>query len=242
METRKIGNYELGDRQLQQFLARLPKDQQAYAEQNEDYRKQIEARLEEIVLFAALADEMDLESTDEFKETMEVAKRDCKSQMAMAEVLRDIDIPDADLEAFYEENKANYAQPAMAAAKHILVDSEEKANEILAQIKAEEITFEDAAKQFSSCPSKEQGGDLGQFGRGQMVPEFDEAVFTNEAGALVGPVQTQFGFHIIQIGDKTEGEQLPYEDVKNDVLQQVLYQKQSAAYEKKLAELKEKYL
>lgn len=79
-------------------------------------------------------------------------------------------------------------------AKHILVDDEDKCQEILEKIIGEETTFEDAAKEFSTCPSKEKGGDLGPFGRGQMVKEFEDAAFAAEVGHVVGPVKTQFGY------------------------------------------------
>jgi len=87
---------------------------------------------------------------------------------------------------------------AWATARHILVDSEEKCNEVKAEIEAG-LSFEDAAKANSSCPSSAQGGDLGKFGPGQMVPEFDKAIFSGDIGVLYGPIQTQFGYHLIDI-------------------------------------------
>ena len=87
-------------------------------------------------------------------------------------------------------------------AKHILVDTEAKANEILKKINDGELSFEDAAMQFSSCPSKQQGGDLGYFGRGAMVKEFEEAAFNTEKDQISAPVQTQFGWHLIKVIDK----------------------------------------
>ena len=87
---------------------------------------------------------------------------------------------------------------AWATARHILVDSEEKCNEIKAEIE-NGLSFEDAAKANSSCPSSAQGGDLGKFGPGQMVPEFDKAIFSGDVGVLYGPIQTQFGYHLIDI-------------------------------------------
>ena len=86
-------------------------------------------------------------------------------------------------------------------ASHILVKTETEALDILKKIMDKEISFEDAAKQFSLCPSKRQGGSLGSFGRGMMVPEFDEVCFNekNQIGDLVGPIKTQFGFHLIKI-------------------------------------------
>ena len=85
-----------------------------------------------------------------------------------------------------------------ATASHILVDTEEQCNEIKAEIE-NGMSFEDAAKANSSCPSSAQGGDLGKFGPGQMVPEFDKAIFSGDVGVLYGPIKTQFGYHLIDI-------------------------------------------
>ena len=87
---------------------------------------------------------------------------------------------------------------AWATAKHILVDSEEKCNELKTEIE-NGASFDDTAKAHSQCPSSAQGGDLGKFGPGQMVPEFDKAIFSGDVGVVYGPVQTQFGYHLIEI-------------------------------------------
>ena len=87
---------------------------------------------------------------------------------------------------------------AWATASHILVDTEERCNEIKTEIE-NGLSFSDAAKANSSCPSSAQGGDLGKFGPGQMVPEFDEAIFSGDIGVLYGPIKTQFGYHLIDI-------------------------------------------
>lgn len=92
---------------------------------------------------------------------------------------------------------------ATASARHILVDSEAKCNELKEQINAGEITFEQAAKENSSCPSGAQGGDLGTFSQGQMVPEFDKVVFNDEVGVVHGPVKTQFGYHLLEITERS---------------------------------------
>jgi peptidyl-prolyl cis-trans isomerase C len=83
-------------------------------------------------------------------------------------------------------------------ASHILVTSEDDANKILKRIKDGE-DFTALAKRFSSCPSRKNGGDLGWFEKGQMVPEFEAAAFAAEKGAVVGPVKTQFGYHVIKV-------------------------------------------
>jgi peptidyl-prolyl cis-trans isomerase C len=90
---------------------------------------------------------------------------------------------------------------ATATARHILVKTEEQCNEIKSLID-EGSSFEEMAKAHSECPSGQQGGDLGSFGPGQMVKEFDEVVFSGEVGVLHGPVQTQFGYHLLEITNR----------------------------------------
>ncbi len=87
---------------------------------------------------------------------------------------------------------------AKAAARHILVKTKEECEKLKAEIEGGK-DFAEAAKEHSQCPSGQQGGALGEFGPGQMVPEFDTVVFNEEVGKVHGPVQTQFGFHLIEI-------------------------------------------
>lgn len=86
-------------------------------------------------------------------------------------------------------------------ASHILVKTEKEAQELLEKIKSGKISFEDAARKFSFCPSKKDGGKLGNFERGMMVKEFDAACFDpkSKSGEIKGPVKTEFGFHLIKI-------------------------------------------
>ncbi|MDQ6995525.1 MAG: peptidylprolyl isomerase [Mariprofundaceae bacterium] len=89
-----------------------------------------------------------------------------------------------------------------ACARHILVDSEEKCLQLKTEIEAG-ADFADVAKEHSNCPSSRKGGDLGEFGRGQMVPEFDEVVFSADVGSVEGPVKTQFGYHLLEVTSRS---------------------------------------
>lgn len=91
---------------------------------------------------------------------------------------------------------------ASASARHILVPTEEKALELKQQI-AGGAAFEDLAKEHSTCPSGKQGGNLGTFGPGQMVKEFDTVVFNEAVGEVHGPVKTQFGYHLLEITERS---------------------------------------
>ena len=91
---------------------------------------------------------------------------------------------------------------ARASARHILVSSEEQCNALKQEIENGR-DFADVAKQHSRCPSGRQGGELGSFGPGQMVPEFDKVVFSGELNKVHGPVQTQFGYHLLEITSRT---------------------------------------
>ena len=93
--------------------------------------------------------------------------------------------------------------PKRATARHILVPTQEACDELKTKINGGE-DFAAVAAEHSTCPSGQSGGALGEFGPGQMVKEFDEVVFSAEVGTLQGPVQTQFGFHLIEVTSRTE--------------------------------------
>lgn len=91
---------------------------------------------------------------------------------------------------------------AKASARHILVDDKSNCEALKSRIESGE-DFAVIAREYSNCPSGQQGGDLGEFRPGQMVKEFDQVVFSAEVGKVHGPVQTQFGYHLIEITQRT---------------------------------------
>ncbi len=90
-----------------------------------------------------------------------------------------------------------------ARARHILVSSQEECDKLKEQIEGG-VDFEEVAKEHSTCPSGKSGGDLGEFSPGQMVPEFDKVVFSEEVGKVHGPVKTDFGYHLIEITNRND--------------------------------------
>lgn len=184
--------------------------------------------------------EKGMDKEDEFLQVVEKTKESMLKTYALGKLLATAEVTDEDLKKFYEENKEAFVKPESADASHILVEEEDKAREIYEKIQKGE-DFEELAKEFSTCPSKEKGGNLGTFTKGQMVKEFEDAVFENEVGTITEPVKTQFGYHIIKINQKNDAEELSFDEVKDKIEAQVRRQKEQDIYNKKITELKDKY-
>lgn len=244
METKVlavVAGREITEADLDAFLKNAPREQQAYAS-NPQFRAQYLEQLTALHMFAQLGEDEKLDETEEFEKIMDSARRDILAQLAMAKALKGIEVTEEDAKAFYEANPQQFKKPETVSAKHILTKEEEECSKILEAITNGEKTFEDAAKESSTCPSGARGGDLGEFGRGQMVKEFEDAAFAAEIGHVVGPVQTQFGYHLIKVEKKSEAETIAYEEVKDAIRANLMQQKQGEAYSAKVAELKERYM
>lgn len=236
-----IDGVNITDADLDAYIANLPQEQQVYAAYPQ-FREHALKQLLAFHLYAKMAEDEKMDETEEYKAMMERARKDVLAQLAIDSVLNDIAVTDEELQTFYNENPQHFEKGETVHAKHILVDSEEKAQEIMDKITAGDVYFEDAAKEFSSCPSNAQGGDLGEFGKGQMVPEFDQAVFAAEAGEVIGPVKTQFGYHLIKVEEKKDASVMPFADVKDQIHANLLQQKQNRVYTEKYKELHDKYV
>ncbi|MDI3472324.1 MAG: hypothetical protein PWQ48_605 [Thermotogaceae bacterium] len=141
-------------------------------------------------------------SVDRFKELLKpTVETNLIRQMVQDEVAT---VTQADLEKYFNENKDNLKETyEQVKAKHILVETEEQAKEILKKIKSGELTFEDAAKEYSiDTSNKDQGGDLGWVARNSLVKEFADAAFSATPNVITGPVETPYGWHLIKVEDK----------------------------------------
>lgn len=236
-----VAGENITEADLDAFLQNVPREQQAYAS-NPQFRQQYLEQLIALRAFAKLGEDEKLDETEEFKNIMENARKDILAQMAMAQTLKGITVSDEEAKTYYEANTQQFSKDATVNAKHILTDSEEKCSSILESIVNGSVQFEDAAKEHSTCPSGAKGGDLGEFGRGQMVKEFEDAAFDAEVGHVVGPVKTQFGYHLIKVEDKNDAKVAGFEEVKGNIKSMLIQQKQNEAYTKKVEELKKKYV
>lgn len=121
---------------------------------------------------------------------------------------------DAEIQKWYTEHEVQFAKP-QAKARHILVKDKGEAEKILAEIKGGGDFAKIAMEKSTDKGSGKEGGDLGWFEKGRMVPEFGDAVFAAEKGALIGPVESKFGFHVIEVQDKRSA--VPVEEVKDKI-------------------------
>lgn len=236
----KVEDREITQRDLQFFLQNL-NPQTAAQFQSEAGQKQLLQELVNQELFYLEAKKSGLDQNPTYLQSLEQLKDNLLKQFAVTQLLNSISVSEEELQSYYKENQEQFVSPKSVNAKHILVAKEEDAKEIIKEIKEDEISFEDAAKKYSTCPSKERGGELGSFSRGQMVPEFEEVAFNMEKGAISEPVKTQFGYHIIKLIDEKEAGTKTLEEAKPQIQEILLGKKQQDVYLKKVEDLKKNY-
>ena len=204
-------------------------------------------------------DEIDLEidgikdnfsSPEEFNEALKAnnitivqLKEDIKRQLMINSILEEtrnqISISDEELLKYYNENKDSFLEPEQVHARHILVETEEEANNLLLQLKEGLTDFAELAKEKSIGPSAPNGGDLGFFARGQMVKEFEDAAFSLEPSEISGVVQTEFGYHIIKCEERKEEYSPTFEEAKERISNTLKYQKENEEISALISKLRE---
>ena len=158
-------------------------------------------------------------------------EKDVKVGKLVAKVTEEVKPPTAgEVKKYFDEHPDEFEKPTTVQASHILVSTKgitdpiqlatKKAlvDDLQKQLKAEDSkSFEELASAHSDCPSKAQGGNLGEFGKGQMVPEFEKAAFAQKVGEVGPTVKTEFGYHIIKVTDKKEATKLAFAEVQENL-------------------------
>lgn len=234
-----VNGNELTEKDIQRSLVRFPKETQEYYK-TEEGKKQFLDQIINFELIYNYALDNDMKKDPEYIEQLEFIEKDILTQIGVKNLMADVDITEAEIQQYYESNSEMFKGEETASAKHILVDTLEQMEEIKSEID-KGMAFEEAAKKYSKCPSSAQGGNLGSFTRGRMVPEFEKAAFELEIGEISEPVKTQFGYHLIQLDEKSSQELKSLEESRQMIVKNILNQKQNEKYVSAVTELKNKY-
>jgi len=233
-----VNGQEITEKDLQMTAMRFPRERQGYFN-TEEGKKQLLDQMISFELIYLEAKGSEIENDANYLMQLEMAKKELLIQTSISRIMSGVEVTDSEVEDYYKANETKFTNQETVNAKHILVDTEEKAAEIKSEI-ASGKSFEDAAEEYSSCPSKAQGGSLGEFSRGQMVPEFEDAAFGMEIGTISDPVKTQFGYHLIKVEGKNEASTKPFAEVGNNIKNMLLQERQAYKYTEHVNGLKGK--
>jgi peptidyl-prolyl cis-trans isomerase C len=207
--------------------------------QAEDKLAEIKKRFPDQKVYAA---ELQKIGVDE-KGLLESTRRDLAiAYLVNAKIAPEVKVSEEEIKKFYDQNPDKFRQEEQVRASHILIGVDDKARteeKRAAREKAEKLhrelvngaDFARLAKENSTCPSSKQGGDLGYFGRGRMVPQFEQAAFALQPGGLSDIVETRFGYHIIKVTDRKKAETIPLSATREKIENYLRGQKTNAAIE-----------
>lgn len=220
------------------------------AEKQVEFRKQVLQQLiaKELVYQDAVQTKV-LESKEfknEFEKVQENIKKELAVQVWQKRELDKVKVSDKELKEYYDKNKEEFNEKESVRARHILVKTETEAIGIINELKSLkgdklQSKFIELAKSKSTGPSGPKGGDLGYFAQGQMVPEFNDKVFSMQVGTITkSPVKTQFGYHVIYLEDKKPTTTRSFTEVKSYIEQRLKMEKFKTVMNDKMQELEKK--
>jgi len=211
-----------------------------------DEKKMVTDRLVEKVLFTELAAQEGIDKKPEFQRNMKKIKEELLVNMWMKAQMDNAIVSDSEAKEFYEKNAAKFMEKASMHARHILLENEKDAQDVIDALEpftgeALKTKFIELAKEKSTGPSAPQGGDLGTFTKGKMVPEFSKAAWTLDNGQITTtPVKTQFGYHVIYLETKSAATPVSYEKVKERIITSLKQQQFTAKITEVAKELRSK--
>ncbi len=184
-----------------------------------------------------------VEKNDSFKEALEKIKKDLALEIWMQEEFKKISVSEKEISDYYAKNQEQFITQEKLNARHILVQSEDEAKNIIKSLDASKNKLEsfiELAKTKSTGPTGKNGGSLGEFAANQMVPEFSSAAAALQKGSYTkSPVKTQFGYHVIYLENKTPSKKLNFDEVKDQIKQVLTQEKFRNNIKDVVAKLKE---
>ena len=227
-EYASVNGVNINDEDLNVIARAIPNFQGLQSISDEQKKQLIEQAIERVLLVEE-AKKSGIENDPKYKELIVKLKNDLALELWMKKEFESIKIDVKELIKFYNENKSKFLKPPTVKARHILVESEDDAKAIIAELDKTksniQAKFEELAKSKSTGPSGVNGGDLGWFGKKQMVKPFSDAAFALAAKSYTKtPVKTQFGYHVIYVEDKKSEQNIAYEQVKPTINQNLKMQ------------------
>ena len=234
-----VGNKVISLREVNDRIAKLPAYYKTTVSRNKK-RFLDDLIVEEMFYEEAVRDGLyrDRETQDVIKEAR---KKIIIARLIKKEVEDKIKIGEGEIKAYYEEHKDEFKAPPMWRASHILVATQQEADEVLNGVNALGWNFEEIAKARSQDATASRGGDIGFFRKGQLVPEFEEACLKMNAGDPCQIVKTQFGYHVIKLTDTRPARTEEYDQVKGAIEDHLKRLKRKDLFNKLIDDLKDKY-
>jgi len=183
---------------------------------NSDIKKRLLDQFTREKIFVAAVKDAGIEITDEQKKHLDRIKQMYLIQNYIEKILSESPITETEIRQVYDKQPQQYIIPEKRKIRHIIVQSEEKAKEILEKLQ-EGISFEELAKQNNTDATKQRGGDLGWVGKGVFVKEFEDVAFSLGKGEISNIVKTQFGYHIIRVDDIEGSKQRSFPEVQQEI-------------------------
>lgn len=237
----QVGDAKITADDINTYLKSMNDMQRAMFAQNPEAKKNLVKQFEQMFLLGEKGRKDGMMDSADFKFQQRLAEEQIMANMIVKkEIMDGVKVSDEDAKKYYDEHQTEFKAEKLWA-HHILVKDKADADAIYKQLKAAPGKFEAIAKAKSIDPgSKTNGGDLGEFERGRMVPQFEEAAFALKPGEISKPVQSQFGWHIIRL-DKREASSKSFEEVKEQIKNQMLGTKREEAFNKMIEGLKKEF-
>ena len=203
-------------------------EENGYGPSDKELDEELEKTKEQFADEAAYQQALNQQGMSEQELKQELAKQMTKVQFEESKFGDKVTVQDSEVKAYYEDNPEQFEQPEQVRASHILIQAGEDATEADKAAAKEKLQaakkriengeeFSKVAREVSEGPSSERGGDLNYFGRGQMVPEFEQAAFSMEVGEISDIVETSFGFHLIKLTDHKEAKKAAFDEVEANI-------------------------
>jgi peptidyl-prolyl cis-trans isomerase C len=237
----KAGKAEITKEDFIRELNRVPEWARGNFQTDEGKKQFLDELIKKELIYQD-AKKKGLERDEKFKaEVEEFQKMTLIKSVLEKEVEEKAKLDPKEVRDFYDRHPDEFKVGLEVRASHILVDGEEDAKNLLQRIQQGE-SFSSLAKEFSKDKdSAKNGGDMGFFGRGRMVPEFERVTFSLKIGEVSNPVKTRFGYHIIKVTDRKEGRVGDFEEVKNAIARRLAIEKQRDLFESYIEKLKKEY-